>query len=72
MRAYVPDSNGAVQYLKDMKQDQSGANILTEEGDISDGQLITISKQAFLMSGHKSVESQTSTPNGQSRMQHTN
>ena len=49
----MPNGNGAVQYLKDTKHDQFGANALADDGDISDGQLITISNQAFLTSGRK-------------------
>ena len=53
VRQYVQNRNGAVQYLKDMKHDQLGANVLADDGDISEDQLISISKQAFVTSGHK-------------------
>ena len=51
MRQYVPNGNVSVQILKDMKHDQFGANTLADHGDISDGQLMKISKQAFIKSG---------------------
>jgi len=49
----VQNGNGAVQYLKDMKRDQFRANVFADDADISDGQLVTISKQAFLTCGQK-------------------
>ena len=42
-----------MQYLKNMKHDQFGANTIDDDGNISDGQLITISKQAFLKISQK-------------------
>ena len=54
-RKYVPNGNGAVQYFKDMKHDQFGANALDEDGKITDGQLIIFAKKAFLRCGHKTT-----------------
>ena len=39
-----------------MKHDQFGANALADDGDISDGQLMTISKQAFLKCGQDKAD----------------
>ena len=38
MRQYASNGNGSVQFLKDMKHDRFGANVLADDGDISDGQ----------------------------------
>ena len=56
MRQYVPNGDGSVQFLKDMRHDQIGANALADDCAISDGQLIKISKQAFLKSGHVTAD----------------
>jgi len=39
-----------------MKDDRSGANALADDGDISDGQLMTISKQAILKYGQDAAD----------------
>jgi len=43
--------------LPHTKHDQFGANALADDdGDISDGHLMTISKQTFLKSGHVTAD----------------
>jgi len=51
-RQYVPNGNDAAQYLKEIKHDQFGTNAIADDGNIDDGQLITLYKQTFLRSGH--------------------
>ena len=53
MRAmkYEPNSNGPVQYFKDLKTAQYEANALDKHGKISDGQIIMCAKDAFTSCG---------------------
>ena len=52
-RKYNPNGNGSVQFMQDMKEDQFGANLLAGEASVTDGMVMTLSRQAFITSGHK-------------------
>ena len=46
MRKYLPNGNGSVQYFKDMKHDQVGANVLTDD-DAMVSSLLCRNKHSF-------------------------
>jgi len=50
-RTYVPNSNGSVQYFKDMKNDQFSADILGES-KISNRLIISMANHGFNTCGH--------------------
>ena len=58
-KKYVPNSNGPVQYFKELRTDQYEANALDEDGKISDGQIIMYAKRAFTSCGHDATHPTT-------------